>query len=219
MMNPTDDTQRCVVSGQVLLIRHGRTAGNGQCYVGRANLPLDVVGEEQARRLAALVVHEPLDAIYCSPLLRAQATARPLAARRGLPVAIRPALIELDYGSFSQMTKADHQFYIRRDHRYVPLPGGESLYDIYRRVCGLLDDLGPDLAAGRHVALVGHFWTNRILVGALARQPFEEIVARTDYKPANGSVFRVRYRAHPDRGIEVVSEDFILPEPIEASAR
>lgn len=179
--------------GRILLIRHGRTAGNGQRYVGWEDLPLDAEGQAQALAVAARLVGEQVDTIYASSLARALATAQPLAAQRGLPVMACPALREIDYGDYQGLLKAERALRLRRQHTHTRLPNGESLFDVYQRVCTLLDPLGHDLASGRQIAIVGHFWSNRMLVGALRRQPFDEIIACGDYRPANGSIFALHY--------------------------
>ena len=72
--------------GRLYLVRHGRTAGNTVRYVGWGDEPLDDVGREQARALAAQLADEPIDVVYSSPLSRALDTARPLAEAHGAPL-------------------------------------------------------------------------------------------------------------------------------------
>jgi len=186
-------TQHGPALGRILLIRHGQTAGNKRRYVGWDDPPLDETGVAQAHAVAALLADERIDAVYASPLGRALATAQPLAACHGLPVQVRAELKEIDYGACQGLLKNERPLRLRQQHREVPLPNGESLLDVDRRIRRLIASLQGDLDAGRHLALVGHFWSNRLLVGALCGLPFEASLARSDYKPTNGSVFALNY--------------------------
>lgn len=174
--------------GRLYLIRHGRTAGNGSRYVGWEDAPLDAVGREQARAAAALLAGEWLDIIVASTLVRALSTALPLATGRRCPVVACPELREIHYGELQGLEKAGRRLRVRHDFRETPLPGGESLRDVYARVARIGAELVPLLAAGKRVAAVAHFWSARLLAGALLGVPFAELPAGVAYKPANGSV-------------------------------
>lgn len=178
-------------AGRLLLIRHGQTGGNKQRYVGWEDVPLDETGVAQARTVAELLAGERIDALYSSPLSRAVDTARPLAAARGLTIQVRAELKEIDYGSYQGLLKTDQPLKLRREHMLAPMPGGESLQDVFNRVSRFADAATTELAAGASLAVVGHFWSNRMLVGALSGVPFEELFARSKYKPANGSIYEL----------------------------
>ena len=178
-------------SSRIYLVRHGHTAGNGVRYVGWADEPLDAVGREQARALADELAAEPVDIVYSSPLCRALDTARPLAQRHRAPVRVRDALKEVHYGAYQDVAKAERKLRLKRFHRVRRMPGGESLRDVFQRVHGVLAEIEPELAAGRNVAVVAHFWSLRMLVGQVAGLGFDELLARDDYTPANASVLRV----------------------------
>jgi broad specificity phosphatase PhoE len=78
------------------------------------------------------------------------------------------------------------------------VPGGESLNDVYRRVGRAWAELREELARGRTLAVVGHYWSNRILVGAILGLALEEVFQRTRYKPANGSIYRLDFLSGAD---------------------
>jgi broad specificity phosphatase PhoE len=181
-----------VTGARLYLVRHGRTGGNGNRYVGWADEPLDEVGRKQARAVADRLAGEAIDAVYASPLSRAVDTARPLAERHGAPLRVRAELKEIDYGGYQGVLKADRKLRLRKHHLYDAMPGGESLHDVFRRIERLHRELEPELRAGRGVAAVGHFWSLRMLVGVLAGTPFEELFARSvEFSPENGSVWRM----------------------------
>lgn len=82
------------------LIRHGRQDSSA-CNV---NVPLSAEGRRQAELLGERMKHFPVDALYCSDLLRAEETAR--IAFADSPellehLQVRPALREMDFGSLT----------------------------------------------------------------------------------------------------------------------
>jgi len=74
----------------LFLSRHGRTEWSvlGR-YAGSSEIELDDVGREQAQRLARWAAGARLDAIRCSPMVRAVATAA--GAATAAPTGDRPA--------------------------------------------------------------------------------------------------------------------------------
>jgi broad specificity phosphatase PhoE len=178
---------------RLYLVRHGRTAGNRVRYVGWGDEPLDEVGHEQARALAAQLADEPIDVVYSSPLTRALDTARPLAEAHGAPLRVREQLNEINYGAYQDILKADRRVKVRRNHRTQRMPGGESLRDVYDRVAVVRAEVEAALHAGRNVAVVAHFWSLRMLAGQIDGLTFDEVLARNDYSPRNG-VVTTRFR-------------------------
>ena len=78
---------------EILLVRHGQSEGNIVDY-DFPDPELTELGRLQAARLAERLVREKLDAIYCSPLLRALSTAVPAARHHNLQVQAYPLLRE-----------------------------------------------------------------------------------------------------------------------------
>ena len=175
-----------MTTGRLYLVRHGRTAGNTVRYVGWGDEPLDEVGREQARALAAQLAGEPIDVVYSSSLSRALDTARPLAEAHGAPLHVRDELKEIDYGDYQDILKADRKLKLERNHRTERMPGGESLRDVFDRVAVVRAEVDADRAAGRNVAVVAHFWSLRMLAGQVDGLTFDEVLARDDYSPENG---------------------------------
>ena len=79
----------------LLLIRHALPQ-RVELVEGPADPELSPEGFVQARRLAAWLASEPLDAVYSSPLRRAVQTAEPLAEVTGHPVQVVDGLAEWD---------------------------------------------------------------------------------------------------------------------------
>ena len=85
---------------RLLLIRHGQTPSNLVRALDTA-VPgpgLTDLGARQAHALVEALEDEPLDAVFASSQLRAQLTAAPLAAARGLGVEVRDGLREIAAG-------------------------------------------------------------------------------------------------------------------------
>jgi broad specificity phosphatase PhoE len=194
--------------GTVVLVRHGRTDGNKHHYSGWEDLPLNATGVAQAQTAAGVLQGTPVDAVFTSSLSRASDTAAPIAATQGCPVQRRDALREINYGDYQGLLKADKPFSLRRDHRDVPIPGGESLTDLFTRVRAFVDELVPKLTKGRTIAVVGHYWSNRMLAAALDGGTMEDAL-RNPYKPANGSVYELVVQATNPR--QVIATRWLTP--------
>lgn len=160
------------------LVRHGETAGNGQCYVGRQDLPLTAVGEAQAEGVARALAGRRIGQIWASPLQRAVRTAAPLARATGLAVQTDARLMEIDFGVLEGQPKGRQSLSLRKAHATTPIDGGESLAQVTARVAAFLRDL--PLQAEGEVVIVGHYWANRMLFGLIGDG--------RDYRPATGSV-------------------------------
>jgi len=160
-----------VASTWLYLARHGEVeqAREGRLF-GHADVPLSPVGRQQAEALARRLAEEPIEAVYASDLVRAQASATPLAGVRGLVPVLLPALREIALGGFEGLTLAEMEARepgtTRRwlaDPAAVAYPGGESLRELRARVLAALEAL---LArhAGRRFAVVAHGGPNRVIL-------------------------------------------------------
>ncbi len=82
------------------LIRHGQTPSNllGLLDTAVPGPGLTDLGTKQAAALPAALSGQRIDVLYTSPQVRAQLTAAPLAAERGLEIVIRDGLREIEAG-------------------------------------------------------------------------------------------------------------------------
>ncbi|MFC8530689.1 bifunctional RNase H/acid phosphatase [Nocardia sp. NPDC057227] len=148
---------------RLLLLRHGRTALSVERrYSGRGNPPLDEVGEEQAARAAAmLAVRGGIDAVVCSPLARAHATATAAADALGLRAEVVDDLIETDFGTWEGLTFTEAATRDPGAHAAwlgdpaLPPPGGESFAAVRTRIERARDDLLARFSE-RTVLVVSH---------------------------------------------------------------
>jgi broad specificity phosphatase PhoE len=130
----------------VYLVRHGTTEWNQQLrYQGRADNPLDDVGERQGSLLVNYFADIDVDLGVTSPLKRAKKTLEYCLAGRKhpVPVLVDPSVIEFDFGDADGMTREQMQqvypeFYrmyvLNEDRGHSAAPGGESLEQVYCRM-------------------------------------------------------------------------------------
>jgi broad specificity phosphatase PhoE len=114
----------------VFLVRHGQTPLNESGALPGGAPPLDQVGHQQARRLAAALGPQMPRAVVASPLLRARQTAQPVAGRAGLDVATDERLLDRDYG---QWTGADREKVVAQWGSVDNAPGAEPPAAVHDR--------------------------------------------------------------------------------------
>jgi len=172
---------------EVLLVRHGETDENAAArFQGRIDTRLNERGREQSHALALELRDEGIVALYSSPLLRAQETARIVGAALGLEAELDERLVEADAGEWSGRMIADilaHEAEAYARWRAADpafrFPGGESVAEQSRRIAAAL----ADVAAGPLPALVvTHGGTIRAVEG---------IDRGASGKVANCQVFRL----------------------------
>ncbi|WP_293678232.1 histidine phosphatase family protein [uncultured Phenylobacterium sp.] len=80
---------------ELILVRHGLPERREDT----SDPPLSNVGHDQARRVAAWLAAEPIDAAYASTMLRARQTAEPFAAQAGHSLTCHDGICEFDRNS------------------------------------------------------------------------------------------------------------------------
>jgi len=147
------------------LLRHGESEGNvaGVFSGQRTNPPLSAAGHRQALAQAAVLAGLHVEALYASPLRRAQQTAARVGERTGIPVRTEPALLEVDVGELDGVDSYGGDAWARYEavrrqwelgQEKAGFAGGETLADIRARLERFLGRL-PDRRSGP-VVLVGH---------------------------------------------------------------
>ncbi len=177
------------MSGRIILIRHAETDGNKTRYVGREDVPLNATGEQQAKDLALALRDQTINAIFSSPMKRTLATAGPLALQRGMEIRQLSGLMEIDYGSLQGNLKGEKPFNLRRKYFDTPMPGGESLRNVWERLHGASGEILASLREHACVAIVGHYWTNRLLASQLIGRTLETSLDKGGYRPENASAY------------------------------
>lgn len=164
MTYAADDRPQGVERTTVYLARHGETPLNVSGVLrGLADPPLDDVGCEQARRLAAALAPRNPSAVVASPLRRALQTAQPVADQAGLDVVTEQGLIDRDYGPCTGVSK---ETVIKRWGSVDDAPGVEPKSAVRQRAVAALTELARRHPGGTVVA-VSHDAVNRQVLTAL----------------------------------------------------
>ena len=175
---------------KLILIRHGETVSSRHTYAGRSDVALNEQGKTQARTIAMHLANQPIRLILCSPLSRAMDTARPLARAYDLQPVVEPLLTEFDFGVFEGCSKKDIGLVLRKAHAHTPVPGGESLMDVWNRAGGIYARLTSyDNNTSGAIAVVGHFWINRMIWGRTNGMDFDKTCRSRVYRPQTGSIW------------------------------
>jgi 2,3-bisphosphoglycerate-dependent phosphoglycerate mutase len=171
----------------LVLVRHGESEWNTLgLWTGWRDVSLTENGHAEARRAADALDGIRLDKAYTSKLQRARQTLDDITATldiTDLPVVEDAALNERDYGDLTAKNKwqvqkeyGDEQFMKWRRSWDYPVPGGETLKDVYVRVAPYYDQqILPDLKAGKNVIVAAHGNSLRALVKHLEDIPEDEI--------------------------------------------
>jgi alpha-ribazole phosphatase len=156
-------------------VRHGETLESREhVFCGSSECALTEAGH----RMAALIADRcarggDWRAVYSSPLSRALDSARPAAARLGLPLTVEDGLREISHGAWEGLTAAQARavdadaFDGWDDHPgLVAAPQGESGYDVAARALPVISRI-RDLYDEGDVLVVSHKGTIRVVVCAL----------------------------------------------------
>ena len=158
---------------RIFLVRHGETL-YGAGHSGTDDLTPE--GYRQIEALERVLRPIQVDAIYASPLERAQATARTLAGASGVPVTTVDSLREIIPGDLSRLSASSAQGvggFLRQAIGYfvdpatdwdTPYLGGETYRGLRERVWPFFADLlrRPEW---RRVVVVAHGGVNNALIG------------------------------------------------------
>lgn len=153
---------------KLILARHGESQFNAKSlWTGQWDVPLTRLGREQASSLAQVISHDKPDLAFTSSLSRAKDTLQVILHDNhwtGVAVTATSAFDERDYGDLTGMNKwaveeryGEAQFRKWRRGWDEPVPDGETLKDVYRRVVPYFEDhVLPELKSGKDVLVVAH---------------------------------------------------------------
>jgi broad specificity phosphatase PhoE len=144
----------------------------------------------EVNELAAALASVPFTAVYTSPLERALATSRDVAARHGLiPVEVAD-LREIDFGEVESvefdLLPAELQSGLLGEPLTLRFPGGETYGELRERVCRALDAIVAR-HAGETVGIVTHAGSIRAALAAWLGIEGEQIF-RIDQRTASVNI-------------------------------
>jgi probable phosphoglycerate mutase len=191
------------VPTELTLVRHGQTVWHAENrYAGASDVPLDDTGRAQAAALAEWARHQGFDALACSPMSRARATAAPVATALGLEPEIVPDLREIDFGIVEGRTLAEVRAsdaeavaaFVADPARH-PFPGAEPPPPAAERVLRGLHGV-VERHRGESVLVIGHSTVLRLALCVWLGIPlarYRDVFPRLD----NAAATRVRVPADP----------------------
>jgi broad specificity phosphatase PhoE len=178
-----------VPATHLFLIRHGEVEDRyHRVFGGRIDMELSPRGHEQAKALARHLRSRQFDAVYASPLRRAQQTLAPLMEHRQSPAITLPDLREVDFGAwtglnFMQVHERFHAHaYEWLDHlEQAKIPNAECARDLQARVEPCLRQILQDHAR-QTVAVVCHGGIVRVILALLLELPLSKMaIFEIDY--------------------------------------
>lgn len=150
---------------QLAFIRHGEVEEAYQrAFGGRIDMNLSPRGHEQAATLAKWLEHQPIDAVYASPMKRVQQTLAPFACKDGWSerTVILDGLREIDFGDWTGLTwdAVQQKFGVSAFQWLTELErGGIANAENTASYCGRVQTCVSDIMrkhAGRNVAVFCH---------------------------------------------------------------
>lgn len=168
----------------IYLFRHGETDWNKTRRLqGQSDIPLNEFGRELAVKTAAALKEVTFDRAFCSPLCRAQETAKIILGDRNVPLMTDVRLKEINFGEcegqgFDTAKKDEshplHNFFCRPE-LYVPPAGAETFGQAAERAAAFLRErILPLEGQCRNVLIVAHGALNRSLLNPIAGIPLED---------------------------------------------
>ena len=180
---------------RIYLIRHGEVAvAYHRTFGGKIDMELSPRGVEQAKGTANYLRRVRLDAIYASPMRRAQETLAPLVAEFPALTPVNLAdLREVDFGEWTGHTWEQvlekfgtHAFDWLEKMDQAAIPGGESAAQFRARVEPCLRRILKE-HHGQTVAVVCHGGVIRMLLSLLLELPLV-VTGRFEIEYASVSV-------------------------------
>jgi len=176
---------------RLFLVRHGATQLTAEDrFSGSTGVDLSVEGRAQVERLAVRLAHEPLSAVYASPLSRTVETAAILARPHNLPVVTHDGLREISHGRWEGLRRAEVEAIFPDEYAawdsdpftFAP-EGGESGVAVLARALPVIREIVVRHAS-ENVLVVSHKATLRLLLSSLLGFDARGYRDRLDQSPA-----------------------------------
>jgi len=170
----------------LILVRHGVTNWNVEGkWHGWSDIPLNNEGKRQARETAEALKGIKIDSVYTSDLSRTIQTYEEICSKLNLvcPVINEPALKERHYGIYAGKNKWEVEKQVGKEEFVAirrsfdhPIPEGESLKDVYKRVVPYYQDkILKQLKKGENILIVSSGNSLRALIKYLENISDEDI--------------------------------------------
>ena len=180
----------------IYLVRHGVTSHTGHKLSGwMPDIHLTDKGRAQAEAVADRLASVPFKAVYSSPIDRTMETARPIAARHGLPVRSRRYIGEVEFGkwedrSFKTLRRTKLWGRVQRFPSGVRFPEGETLREVQVRAVDEIERISAEHPRDT-VCCVSHADVIKLVLAHYMGLHID-LFQRLDVGPASTSVIAVR---------------------------
>jgi broad specificity phosphatase PhoE len=163
---------------RLLLLRHGEVEERyHRVFGGRIDMELSPLGHEQAAVLARYLLRRKIDAIYASPMRRAQQTLSPLTCQCAKPAVTVPGFREVDFGDWTGLTweQVRSRYQVSAFHwldqiERAAIPNADTGESFRARVEPPLRQIISD-HAGQNVVIVCHGGVIRLMLSILLKLP------------------------------------------------
>lgn len=134
-------------------MRHGQTDWNAEHrLMGQQDIPLNMLGKEQAKKAIQKVKHLNIQKIYTSPLKRALETAQIIATSLNIDLIILENLKEVNFGIY-EGKKIQTNFLDSWMLGNTDPVSGESFWDVYKRIQPIIKKIQKQPAQN---LIIGH---------------------------------------------------------------
>lgn len=189
---------------ELILVRHGLPVRSRET----SDPPLAEEGREQARKVAAWLARERIDAVAASTMRRAIQTAEPFAARAGLEIETHEGIVEFDRdaGSYVPMEELKREDYDGWQRFVARARNPVNIAAFQATVVATLEAI-VRANSGRRVAVFCHggvinVWTAHVL----------EMTPRLFFEPRYASVHRYLCAGTGQRNLLSLNETAHLRE-------
>ena len=179
---------------EVYIARHGETEYNlhGKYQGGGLDSPLTATGISQAEALGRFLEDIDFDAVYSSPLKRAQSTVEIAFKGRCKPI-LDSRLVEIGLGEMEGMlwSEAGNTYpgsNIFDPLNYTPPPKGESLPDMIERISSFMDDISK--TSHKRVFILAHGYVLRVFEACVMGKTVEALSKARGYKNCEVAQYR-----------------------------
>jgi len=169
-----------------LVIRHGETVSNAEKrFSGHQDVDLTEKGIWQAGRLSNRLKDEHIDIAFSSDLKRAIHTAKIVIGNRNLPLITEPYFREISFGHWEGLKWEEIDTENEKGGSIdwwkqpdLPIPGGESLYDLKKRITTGLKKVIAEYDKQdkqKTIAIVCHGGVSKMIVGIALDIPVKKV--------------------------------------------
>lgn len=166
---------------KIYLIRHGKIdVGNEKCYIGITDMPLDIEGVLQAKKLKEFFSSIYIEKAYLSPLKRCVQTAKIILENRNVEKFLVKELMEINMGDWEGKTFKyiksilPEQFEKRGENidSFIP-KGGESFDHLKERVNPVFQSIIKN--TNGNILIIAHAGVNRVILSSILSIPLKNI--------------------------------------------